>query len=354
MVMSVPTRGVEVVGRTVLRAGGKVLSPPPAGSPVGAPPVVDEATADEVVVDEVDEAPADEVVVDEASAENVDEQLILPDVSIDHPTRKPTAFELVRRRREQREALEAEGVRKEEELKEFRKSRGAVGVETAKMGKSPIWYAPFGWNDRPSWAPRPAAFQEERHRYGLGDRAGGTNIRGETLDDLELSRGQMFAGGWIPRSGAVLPPTAANMATRLEGGIANIQGKIDLNDVKLADLGERITQRERYMALIDEVLPRKPDGSVAHIRPATSEGAREVLEDFREKVLGAKGGKEEYTRPNYESMEAAYDEIKEEADALRPEFRRAKLLGAQLMMAKDKYGSMYMDLPTDHPDKQPK
>lgn len=327
--MSVEVHRSLLAGAKIFGKVGASQPPMTVASPVGAPP-----ETDEVVVDEVDEAPADEV---------ADERLILPDVTIDHPTLPPTAFELIQRRKAQRGALEAEDVRKEEELKEFRKSRGAVGVETAKMGKSPIWYAPFGWNDRPSWAPRPAALDDERRRYGLRDKAGGTNIRGEALDELELSRGQMFAGGGT-----------ANMATRLEGGIANIQGKIDLNDVKLADLGERITQRERYMALIEEVLPRRPDGSVGRIRPATSPEAIEMLEDFREKVLDAKGNPEEYTRPNYGSMEAAYDGMKEEADALRPEFRKAKLLGAQLMMAKDKYGSMYMDLPTDHPDKQPK
>ena len=96
--------------------------------------------------------------------------------------------------------------------------------------------------------------------------------------------------------------------------------------------------------MINELMPRRADGSlanVANVKPL-SEEARRLMEDFTEQVPG-----EEYSQLNFEALGKLHDELKEDIDALSPEHRRAKLRAGQLLMAEDKYGSMYMDMSTD-------
>jgi len=284
-------------------------------------------------------------------------------IVIDTAPKDPTALNTLKERKARRLALEAEVERRENERKEFYESRGATDIEPTKTGKTSRVYAPFGLNDRPSWAPQPvseddleqgniivpkvqAPFKsptpvsaiDERARYGLSP--GGTNLRGETLDDLELPRGKMFAGG----APAPYRADVVGRSARLDEGIANIQRKVDKANTERNATQAKITEREHAMKLIDEIMPRKPDGSISNVgnvRPLSDE-AKSLLQDYTDTVPD-----EEHSRINYAALMEDYDSMKAEADALRPELRRSKLRTAQLAMALSKYQDIYTNLPTD-------
>ena len=251
------------------------------------------------------------------------------------PKEPPTALGDFQQRNARRLALEAEVERRENERKEFLESRGATDIEPTKTGKTSRVYAPFGWNDRPSWAPQPvSSASDERARYGLSP--GGTNLRGETLDDLELPRGKMFAGG--------APAPYRSRSARLEEGIANIKRKVDVANTERNAIQAKITERERAMKLIDEILPIKSDGSLSvasNSRPLSDE-AKLVLRDYTDTVPD-----EESSSVKLTEMREDYDNMKAEADALRPELRRSKLRTEHLAMALSKYQDIYTNLPTD-------
>lgn len=251
------------------------------------------------------------------------------------PKESPTALGDFQQRNARRLALEAEVERRENERKEFLESRGATDIEPTKTGKTSRVYAPFGWNDRPSWAPQPvSSASDERARYGLSP--GGTNLRGETLDDLELPRGKMFAGG--------APAPYRSRSAHLEEGIANIKRKVDVANTERNAIQAKITERERAMKLIDEILPIKSDGSLSvasNSRPLSDE-AKLVLRDYTDTVPD-----EESSSVKLTEMREDYDNMKAEADALRPELRRSKLRTEHLAMALSKYQDIYTNLPTD-------
>lgn len=251
------------------------------------------------------------------------------------PKEPPTALGDFQQRNARRLALEAEVERRENERKEFLESRGAMDIEPTETGKTSRVYAPFGWNDRPSWAPQPvSSASDERARYGLSP--GGTNLRGETLDDLELPRGKMFAGG--------APAPYRSRSAHLEEGIANIKRKVDVANTERNAIQAKITERERAMKLIDEILPIKSDGSLSvasNSRPLSDE-AKLVLRDYTDTVPD-----EESSSVKLTEMREDYDNMKAEADALRPELRRSKLRTEHLAMALSKYQDIYTNLPTD-------
>jgi hypothetical protein len=276
------------------------------------------------------------------------------------PKEPPTALSSFEQRKERRVALEAEVARKEKERTEFYESRGATDIEPTKTGKSSRWYAPLGWNDRPSLAaqpvseddleqgniivpkvqapfksPTPVSAIDERARYGLSkqDMSPFTS----EADEMEISRGKMFVGG-APSIYREDP------SARLEAGIANIRRKVDKANTERNATQAKITEREHAMKLIDEIMPRKPDGSISNVgnvRPLSDE-AKLVLQDYADHVPG-----EEHSRINYAALMEDYDNMKAEADALRPELRRSKLRTEHLAMALSKYQDIYTNLPTD-------
>jgi hypothetical protein len=271
-----------------------------------------------------------------------------PPVEIDLNEGEPNPLEDLERRKQRRIELERAEEMRAKAREEFFASRGAQDLEPTKIGKSPRIYAPAGWNDRPSYAAQPVGVTDERTRYGLAshqDTRFGIPAGpfAPEADGMEFSRGKMFAGN------APVPyrDDAVGRAGRLEEGIANIQKKYDAYTGDVNNLQGQVTSHELNMSLIEEIHPRRPDGSLSNVgnpNPLSKE-ARDLLRTFVDTAPGEESG-----TVNHKALDEAYRALRSERDALRPKLRQAKLRAQQTLMALSKYKDMYLDLPANRED----